>query len=79
MNTIRIPKVRDIITARPDGMDFETYRMLRKRQRQMLHGWNEYVMNGATPMKVHRHGRLDGVLFRPQEWTNSRDCQVVIE
>lgn len=78
MKTIRIPKVKNIITARPEGMDFETYKTLRKRQKELLHGFNEVVMDGATPTKVHRPGRLEGVVFRPQDWTNSRDCKVVI-
>ena len=32
MKTIRIPRVKNLITARPEGMDFETYKALRKEQ-----------------------------------------------
>lgn len=75
---IRIPKVKNLITARPEGMDFETYKLLRKAQKELLHGHNEIVMTGGTQHKVHYPGRLDGVAFRPEQWTNSRDCKVII-
>ena len=75
---IRIQKVKNLITARPEGMDFETYKQLRKAQKELLYGHNEIVMNGGTPHKVHYPGRLDGVTFRPEQWTNSRDCKVII-
>ncbi len=75
---IRIQKVKNLITARPEGMDFETYKQLRKAQKELLHGHNEIVMNGGTPHRVHYPGRLDGVAFRPEQWTNSRDCKVII-
>ena len=80
MKTIRIPRVENIITARPKGMDFETYKALRKEQKKMLHGYTEeIVLNGGAPLKVHRPGRLDGVTFRPEDWVNSQECQVVIK
>ena len=79
MKTIKIPRVKNIITARPEGMDFETYKALRKQQKEMLHGHNEMVLNGGTPKKVHYPGRLDGVTFKPEDWINSQKCQVVIE
>ena len=75
MTTKRIPKVGNLLTARPEGMDFETYKMLRKEQDRRLHGWNEAV---ATNQVVHHAGRLDGVLFSPEEWINSRENRVVI-
>jgi len=79
MKTIKIPRVKSLLTARPEGMDFETYKELRKEQKKMLHGRNETVLMGATPRKVHYPGRLDGVTIRPEDWTNSQQCQVVIE
>jgi hypothetical protein len=79
MKTIRIPRVKNIITARPEGMDFETYKALRKEQKKMLHGYSEVVMIAGSPKKIHRPGRLDGVTFRPEDWINSQKCQVVIE
>ena len=79
MKTIRIPRVKNLITARPEGMDFETYKALRKEQKKMLHGYNEKVLNGGKPKKVHYPGRLDGVTFKPEDWINSQKCQVVIE
>ena len=75
MTTKRIPKVGNLLTARPEGMDFETYKMLRKEQDRKLHGWNEVV---ATSQVVHHAGRLDGVLFSPEEWVNSRENRIVI-
>ena len=75
MTTKRIPKVGNLLTARPEGMDFETYRMLRKEQSRRLHGWNEAV---STSQVVHHAGRLDGVLFSPEEWVNSRENRIVI-
>lgn len=78
MTTKRIPKVGNLLTARPEGMDFETYKMLRKEQDRRLHGWNEVVALGNAHQVVHHAGRLDGVLFSPEEWVNSRENRVVI-
>ena len=79
MKAIRIPRVKNLITARPEGMDFETYKTLRREQKKRLHGYSEIVLNGGTPKKVHHPGRLDGVTFRPEDWINSQECLVVIE
>ena len=79
MKTIKIPKVKDIITARPEGMDYETYRQIRKEQKDALHGWNETVMDGRTRTKKHHAGRLEcAARFATQDWINSKECQVVI-
>ena len=47
--TIRIPKVKNLLTARPEGMDYATYKRLRTEQNKMLHGWNQTVMEGGSP------------------------------
>lgn len=75
---IRIQKVKNLLTARPEGMDFETYRMLRRAQKEMLYGHSVVVFEGGSPRRVHYPGRLDGVVFPPERWTNSRECRVVI-
>ena len=54
MQAIKIKKVGNILTARPAGMDFETYKKLRKEQNIMLHGFKN--ADGS-----HHPGRLDGV------------------
>ena len=80
MKTIKIPRVKNLLTARPEGMDFETYKELRKEQKKMLHGRNEtLLLDGGLRRRVHYPGRLEGVTFRPEDWTNSQQCQVVIE
>ena len=58
--TIRIPKVKNLLTARPEGMDYETYKRLRAEQNKMLHGWNETVMDGGKQFVRHYPGRLAG-------------------
>lgn len=80
MQTIKIQSVKNLITARPEGMDFETYKQLRKEQHQKLHGYNEPVYNKEGQVVSHRHiaGRLEGVCIPPHQWTNSRDVQIVI-
>ena len=78
MTTKKIAKVGNLLTARPEGMDFETYKILRKEQNQKLHGWNEIVLNGSHAEKIHHPGRLEGVAFTPKEWINSRENRVVI-
>lgn len=77
--TIRIPKVKNLLTARPEGMDFETYKRLRKEQKDMLHGWNQTVMEGGKPVRYHYPGRLEGVRIPPEQYTNSRDIEIVIK
>lgn len=54
MKPIVIPKVKNLITARPEGMDFETYKKLRHEQKIMLYGFKN--ADGS-----HHPGRLDGV------------------
>lgn len=71
--------MKDIITARPEGMDYETYRQIRKEQNDALHGWNETLMDVRTRTKTHHVGRLKcAAHFAPQDWINSKECQVVI-
>lgn len=62
MKPIVIRKVKNLITARPEGMDFETYKVIRKDQQQKLHGFN-VVEKGPNGTVIRRHipGRLDGV------------------
>ena len=33
---MRVPRVKEIITARPEGMDYELYRKVRKEQQRRL-------------------------------------------
>jgi hypothetical protein len=64
MKPIVIPKVKNLITARPEGMDFETYKAIRKDQQEYLHGYN--VKDGNA--KRHVNVRLDGVCISAIEY-----------
>ena len=77
--TIRIPKVKNLLTARPEGMDYATYKRLRTEQNKMLHGWNQTVMEDGKPVHYHYPGRLEGVRVPPEKYTNSRDIEIVID
>ena len=74
MTTIKIKKVQNLITARPEGMDFETYKQLRREQHVNLHGYKD--ANGR------RHpGRLDGIYIPANIYQghSSDDFQIVIK
>ena len=74
MVTIKVAKVQNLLTARPEGMDFETYKKLRKEQQIMLYGYKK-------PDGTHQPGRLDGVNIPANIYYghNSRDFQIVIK
>ena len=76
---IVIPKVGNLLTARPEGMDFETYKHLRKEQQRRLHGYNEITGTGKNLQKRHIMGRLEGILIPASQWVNAQVNQVVIQ
>ncbi len=73
MVTIKIAKVNSLLNERPEGMDFETYKALRKEQNLKLHGFR-------GPDGKYVPGRLDGVLIPAHIYHghSSRDFQIVI-
>lgn len=77
--TIEIPKVGDLITKRPEGMDFEEYKRKRREQDLYLHGYSETFI-GADGHIGRRHimGRLDGILIPSHQYKNGRNPQILI-
>lgn len=75
METIKIGKVKQLLTARPEGMPFDEYKMLLKQQKAFLYGFWE--TKGKT--KVFIHGRLQGVLIPPHQYVNSQNPKIVID
>ena len=68
--TIEVPKVGDLITKRPEGMDFKEYKRKQREQDFYLHGGNvegQYIM-----------GRLDGILITSHQYKNGRNPQILI-
>ena len=81
MERITIRKVQNLITARPEGMDFERYKQLRKEQDIMLHGFNERIVGpGGQISYRHYPGRLEGVLIPSGRYHGhcSKDFQIVL-
>lgn len=77
--TIEVPKVGNLITKRPDGMDFEEYRKERKKQDMYLHGYSETItLKGGRTERRHIMGRLDGILVPAHQYVNGRDPQILI-
>lgn len=68
--TIEVPKVGDLITKRPEGMDFEEYKKKQREQDLYLHGGN---VAGQRIM-----GRLDGILIPAHQYKNGRNPQILI-
>ncbi|MBR5414192.1 MAG: hypothetical protein IK114_14370 [Fibrobacter sp.] len=82
METITIAKVQHLITARPEGMPFQTYKEVRKQQHEMLHGRNEIVREGDKYIRRHYPGRLEAAAVIPASvyhGGSSKDFQIVIK
>lgn len=75
MIKVNVGKFGDIITSRPKGMSYETYRTKRKEMCLKLHGYNTMVGD----KKVHVLGRLEGIAIPSENWTNSKDVRVIIK
>lgn len=80
MKEITIGKVQNLITKRPEGMDYETYRMLRREQDRKLRGWNEKVSTEGPfgHRFIHHTGRLEGTLIPSRDWKNAQAVKIVI-
>ena len=74
--TIDVPKVGDIITKRPEGMDFKAYKRKLKEQDIYLHGYSETSIE--TGRKIHIMGRLDGILIPSYQYKNGKNPQILI-
>ena len=77
--TIEVPKVGDLITKRPEGMDFKEYKRKQREQDLYLHGYSETFI-GADGHIRRRHimGRLDGILIPSHQYKNGRNPQILI-
>ena len=77
--TIEVPKVGDLITKRPEGMNFEEYKRKQREQDMYLHGYSETFI-GADGRTERRHimGRLEGVLIPSHQYKNGRNPQILI-
>ena len=68
--TIEVPKVGDLITKRPEGMDFKEYKRKQREQKKYLHG---YDVSG-----MHIMGRLEGIFIPAHEYKNGKNPQILI-
>ena len=68
--TIEVPKVGDLITKRPEGMDFAEYK---KKQREQ-----DFYLHGGNVARQHIMGRLDGILIPSHQYKNGRNPQILI-
>ena len=71
--TIEVPKVGDLITKRPKGMDFKEYKRKLREQDMYLHGYSETSIGTGRKM-----GRLDGILIPSHQYKNGRNPQILI-
>ena len=68
--TIEVPKVGDLITKRPEGMDFKEYKRKQREQDMYLHGCNA---SGK-----HIMGRLEGIFIPAYKYKNRRNPLIII-
>ena len=68
--TIEVPKVGDLITKRPEGIDFEEYKRKQREQDMYLHGYNAAGR--------HIMGRLEGIFIPSYQYKNGRNPQILI-
>ena len=73
--TIVIAKVGEIITKRPEGMDYETYREALREQDRFFKG---YSVKSGHNMREYTRGRLEGICIPPQQYVNSHNPQIII-
>ena len=74
--TIVIAKVGDIITKRPEGMDYETYREAQRAQDRFFKGFFQGRKDNLRLGYIR--GRLEGICIPPQQYVNSHNPQIVI-
>ena len=74
--TIEVPKVGDLITKRPEGMDFEEYKRKLREQDMYLHGYSETSIE--TGKKIHVMGRLNGIFIPSHQYKNGKNPQILI-
>ena len=73
--TIVIAKVGEIITKRPEGMDYGTYREALREQDRFFKG---YSVKRGHNMREYTRGRLEGICIPPQQYVNSHNPQIII-
>ena len=74
--TIVIAKVGEIITKRPEGMEYETYREAQRAQDRFFKGF--YQGRRDNLRLGYIRGRLEGICIHPQQYVNSHNPQIVI-
>ena len=73
--TIVIAQVGEIITKRPEGMDYETYREALREQDRFFKG---YSVKFGHNVREYTGGRLEGLCIPPQQYVNSHNPQIII-
>ena len=68
--TIEVPKVGDLITKRPEGMDFTEYK---RKQREQ-----DFYLHGGNVAGQHIMGRLEGIFIPSYQYKNGRNPQILI-
>ena len=74
--TIVIAKVGEIITKRPEGMNYETYREAQRAQDRFFKGF--YVWRKDNLRLGYIRGRLEGICISPKQYVNSHNPQIII-
>ena len=74
--TIVIDKVGEIITKRPEGMDYEAYREAQRAQDRFFKGF--YQGRRDNLRLGYIRGRLEGICIPPAQYVNSHYPQIVI-
>ena len=73
--TIVIAKVGEIITKRPEGMDYETYREVQREQDRFFKGCS---VKSRHNMREYTRGRLEGICIPAAQYVNSHNPQIII-
>ena len=68
--TIEVPKVGDLITKRPEGMDFKEYK---RKQREQ-----DFYLHGGNVAGQHIMGRLEGIFIPSYQYKNGSNPQILI-
>ena len=74
--TIVIAKVGEIITKRPEGMEYETYREAQRAQDRYFKGFYQGRRDNLRLGYVM--GRLEGICIHPAQYVSSHNPQIII-
>lgn len=79
MKPIFLPRVKILLTKRPDDMTYEEFRARLRAQKRFLRGYWEEPDTDTKGIRQYRMGRLDGIVIPPSLYKNSKDPLVVLE